>query len=120
MRLTSGPAGDAAKIETVAASRIEYNVAGARGQYFLNAAQQRLGHPAIVQSPPRFDGRHRIARLFGSPFLRLQQVDVPAPRHVERMPVRTDHATFHAPQRHVAVPDWADEHGPIVTGPWRS
>ncbi len=116
MRIDAGPAGEIAQVETITAAGVQNNVAGAQGDDLRDAAPQRLRHAAIVQSPPRFDRCDCVARLLRSPFLRLQQVDVPAARHVERMPARTNHPPLHALKRHVAVADWAEEHGPIVSG----
>ena len=105
-----------AEVETVAAAGIENDVAGRCGHDLRDGAQQRLGHAAIVQSPPRRDGSRRVARLLGSPLLRLEQVDVSAARDVERMSARTEQSPLLAHQRHVAIADGAEEHAlPIET-----
>jgi len=68
-----------------------------------------------VQSPARSYGSHCVARILGSPFLRLEQVDVSATRDVEGMSTRTEQPPLLAHQRHVAAADGAEEHASSVT-----
>ncbi len=68
-----------------------------------------------MQTPPRCDGVCRIARLFGSPFLRLKQVDISAAGDVEGMVARADHSPFVAHQAQVAAAHRAEEHSTSVT-----
>jgi hypothetical protein len=67
--------------------RVEYRAPNSRGQ----------------QPGARLDGRLGVARLQGAAILRLQQVEVPAPGDVVRMPARADERTFAARQRLSAV-----------------
>ncbi len=110
MRIESGPASEAAEVEPVTAAGIENHIAGRGGHDLLDRAQQRLGHTAIVQSPPPGDGGSRVARMLGSALLRLKQVDVSAARDVERMAARTEQPPLLAQQRHVAAADGTLEH----------
>jgi hypothetical protein len=99
-------ASQAPKIETVAAARIQNDVARRCGNYFFDRLQQWRGHTTIVQSPPPLSGRIGIARLLGSPILRLKQVDVSAARNVERMPALADYPVLFAHQLQLATADW--------------
>ena len=83
MRIETSLASEAAEVETVAAAGVENRVARRRRRDLRDRLQQRLSRAAIVQSPPPRDGSRRVARLLGSPLLRLEQVDVSATRHVE-------------------------------------
>jgi len=80
------------QVETIAAARIEDDIARACVHDPSYAAKQGLCHAAIVQSPPRSHGRYGIAGVLRSPFLRLEQVDVSTASDVEGMPPRTDHS----------------------------
>src|SRR6202011_3956781 len=80
------------------------------GHHLRDCVQQRLGRAAIVQSPPCSDGSRRVARLLGSTFLRLEQVDVSAARDVEGMSTRTEQPPLLAHQRRVAATDGAKKH----------
>ena len=102
---------EAAKVETVTAAGIENDVTGACGYQLCDGVEQRLSHAAIVQSSPRSNGSHRVTRLLGSSLLRLEQIDVPATRDVERMSTRTEESPLHACQRQVAVANRAQEYG---------
>ena len=73
MRIESRVAGEGAEIEAVTTAGIEHRVAGRCGDDLLYRAQQRRGHTAIMQSPPAGDGGRSVARMFGSPLLRLDQ-----------------------------------------------
>jgi cyclohexyl-isocyanide hydratase len=114
MRVAPGPAREAAEVEAVAATGIDDSIARRRGYYFFDGMQQGLGDAEIVQSPPPGNGRARVAWLPGSPVLGLEQVDVSAPRDIERMAARTEHATLLARQRQAAVADRAEEHASSV------
>jgi hypothetical protein len=63
VRIELGRLSEVAEIETVAAARIENDVAGRRVHHFGDGAQQRLSDAAIVQSPPPFYGRRGVTRL---------------------------------------------------------
>ena len=110
MRIETNLAREAAEVESVAAAGIEDNIARARGHHLGDRQQQRLRYAAIVQSPPRCDGVYRIARMLRSTLLRLEQVDIPAARDVERMPLRTHDSPFFARQRQMAAPYGAKKH----------
>ncbi len=116
MRVEAVPAGEFTQVESIAATGVENGV-GRRGRDRLrNGVEQRRGDPAIVQAPARGHGSHRIARVFGTAVLRLQQVDVTAARDVEGMPARARQAAPIAErlrtalQRQVAIADRAQEH----------
>src|SRR5437879_1012557 len=115
MRIEAGLASEAAKVETITTAGIQSDVAWACGHHLRDGVQQWLSHAAIVQSAPRCDCCRRVTGLLGSPLLRLEQVDVPATRDVERMSSRTQKSPLHAPQRHMAIANRAEEHGSIVT-----
>ena len=76
--------------------------------------QERPGDALIVQLPPRLEGGRCVARLFRSPLLRLEQVNISATRNVERMAARTEQAALLAHQWKVAMADGAEEHGSSV------
>jgi hypothetical protein len=63
MRIEAGLASEGAEVETVTAAGIENDVPRARDHHLRDGVQQRLGHAAIVQSPPRCYGSRRIARV---------------------------------------------------------
>src|SRR5438552_16653213 len=102
MRREAGIASEVAEVETVAAAGIDNDVALSCGQHPGDTVEQRLGHAAIMQSPPRRQRCHRVAGLFGTPLLGLQQVDVSATRDIERMSARTEHAPLRTLQRQMA------------------
>ena len=102
--------GKGAEVKTVTAARIKNGVGRRCIDDRSDSAQQWLGEAAVVQSPPGCDGSRRVARLRGSPLLRLEQVDVSAARDVKRMFARTEPPPFFSNQRHVAAADGAKEH----------
>jgi hypothetical protein len=110
MRIKTGPASKAAEVEAVAASGVENDVARARTDHLRDSVQKGRGHTAVVQSPPRGDGLHRISRMLRSPLLGLEQIDVPAARYVERMTARTTQPLLAAFERQMAVAHRAQEH----------
>jgi len=110
MPITAALSGERAEIEAVPAAGVEDRVVWRSLHNLRDCVQQWLSRAAIVQSPPAFDGSRRVARLLGSPFLWLQQVDVSAARHVEGMPARTQKSPPLAHQRHVAAADGAEKH----------
>src|ERR1017187_10370563 len=114
MRLESSLASEASEIETVAATGIQNNVARTSGHELRNSAQQRLRHTAIVQPAPRPDGCRGVAGLLGTPILRLEQINVPAPRDIKGMAARTDEPPLLTHQRHAAVTNAADQHASSV------
>jgi hypothetical protein len=75
--------GETAEIEAIAAPGIENNIARTRANHLRDPAQQRLGHAAVMQAPPRRYGIWGIAGVLGSPILWLQQVDVAAACDIE-------------------------------------
>jgi hypothetical protein len=107
MRIEAKLAGKGTEVEAVATAGIEDNVALRRGHDIRDGMKQGLGHAEIVQSPSSLDGSLSVARLLGSPILRLEQVDVSATRDVERMSARTNDTPLLAQQRLVAVSDGA-------------
>ena len=115
MRIEAGLASEAAEVETVAAAGIENDVARATRP---SSPRSRRSSGSVT---PRSCNRRRaataaarVARLLGSPILRLEQVDVSAARDVERMSARTNHSPLLARQRQVAAADGAEEHDSIV------
>jgi hypothetical protein len=114
VRIESGLSGESAEIEAFTAAGIENYVARQWCGYLVDRVEKRAGQTAIVQSPPRRYSSRGIARLFRSPLLRLEQVDVSATRDVERMSTRTEQSPFLARQRHVAMADGAEEHASSV------
>jgi hypothetical protein len=110
MRIKARLAGEAAEVESVAATRIENHVAGLRAHDLGDLAEQRLGYAAIVQSPARRHGSHGITWMLRSPLLRLKEVDVAATGNVERMTPRTTHAPLYPLQGQLAVAYGAQEH----------
>ena len=61
----------------------------------------------IEKSPPRGHSLRGIARSLRPPLLRLQQIDVAAPRDVERVSARTDEAALLALERQMAIANGA-------------
>ena len=89
---------DGAEVEAVAAAGIQNHVVGS-GRHGLRDRRD-AGVPsrpchAIAGAPPR---RRSIARMFGAPLLRLQQVDVAAARDIEGVSARADHPPLFAQQ----------------------
>ncbi len=108
-----------AEVESVAAAGIQDDIARRCGQHLRDRLEQRFGHAAIVQSPPGRRGSRCVAWRFGSPLLRLEQIDVSAARDVERMAAWTQQppllfSAHLARQGHVAVADGAAEHASSV------
>ncbi len=114
MRIEADPAREGAEVEPVATAGIENNVAGAWSREIGDGIEQRDRHAEIVQSPAPRDGSRGVTRVLRPPFLRLEQVDVSAPRNVERMSSRTNQPPPLAQQRHVAIADGAEEHSSSV------
>jgi hypothetical protein len=96
MRIKTDLARETTEVETVAAAGIQNDIARDRVNHLRDSAQQRLRHAAIVQTPPRRYRIRSIARILGSPILRLEQVDVPAACDIERMSPWTYHSLFFA------------------------
>jgi hypothetical protein len=110
MRIKSKLTGESAEVKPVPAAGIQDDVAWRCGHHVSYRAEERSGHAAIVQSPPSEDGCGRVARLLGSALLRLEQIDVSAPRDVKRMPARTKEPPPFARQWQMAAANRADEH----------
>src|ERR1700692_3025790 len=102
MRVEAGLGSQAAKVESIAAAGIEHDVARRCSDGLRDGVQQWRCHAAVVQSPPPCYGGHRVARVPGSALLRLKQVDVSAPRNVERMSTWTYQSPLLPRQRQVA------------------
>src|ERR1700733_1246178 len=85
MRIEAGLPGERAQVEAIPAAGIENHVVATRSGNLSDGAQQRSGHAEVVQSPTRRDRGLGVAGLLGSPVLRLEKVDIPAARYVERM-----------------------------------
>jgi hypothetical protein len=115
VRAASGLAGQAAQVEAITTSGIEIYVVSGCGQNLRDGVQQRPAYAAIMQSPPRSNGRDGVARLVRSAVLRLEQVDVSAARHVEGMPALTKQPLTVAGKRQAAITDRADQHASSVT-----
>ena len=64
---------------------------------------------AIEETAPRRYGFRRVTWCFRALVLRLEQVHVPASRHVERMPIRAEIATLLENERQAAVTNGAEE-----------
>jgi hypothetical protein len=62
-----------------------------------------------MQSPARGNGFCGITRLLRPPVLRLQQVHIPAPRDIERMPVAANQLLLDLLERFPAVPYGAEK-----------
>jgi hypothetical protein len=76
---------EAAKIEAIAATGIENDIARTYGCHLGDGAHQGLGHALIVQPAPGCHGSDSVTWMLRSPLLRLEEVDVTAPSDVERM-----------------------------------
>ena len=59
----AGLASESAEVKTITATGIEDDVVRGCGHQLRDPVEKRLGDPAIVQSPPRRDGRCRVAWL---------------------------------------------------------
>jgi hypothetical protein len=116
VRVEARLAFEGTKVEAVTATGVENDIARTHGYHLRDRVEQRLGHTAIVQSPPRCHGGRRVAWLPRSPVLRLKQVGVSAARDVERMSARTEPAPLLLCQRHMAVADGTEKHVVECTG----
>lgn len=63
-----------------------------------------------MQSPARRDGCIRVAWLFRSPVLRLQQIDVAATGDVDGVSARAENPPFLADQRQPAAAHRAEQY----------
>ena len=63
MRIETGLVSEGPEVETVTAAGIENDVTRACDYHLRDGVEQRSGHTAIVQSPPRSYGSRGIARL---------------------------------------------------------
>jgi hypothetical protein len=110
VRIETHPVREATQVETVAAAGIQNHIARNRVNRLRDSTQQWIRHTTIVQTPPRRDRLDGIARVLGSPILRLQQVDVPATCDVERMSPPTNDSPVITRQCQMAIADRAEEH----------
>ena len=107
MGLEAGFPLESAEVETIPAAGVENYVPGRCGDGVPDRESLLLCKTPVMETPPRCDSFRGIARPFGSPLLRLKQVDVPAPSDVEGMPAGADHRPFGAHQAEPAASYWA-------------
>jgi hypothetical protein len=85
----------AKRVERVACARTQIDDDGGvrkidRDSPVTHRVDQRASNAAVEQRRARHDRILRVAGVRRPPILRLQHVDVAAPRDVVRVPVRTD------------------------------
>jgi hypothetical protein len=93
----------------LAAAGIEERVARAQRQRTHDRVHERLGQSAVEKPPPRRHRFGRIARIPRPPLLRLEQIHIPAARHVEGVLVRADVRPPAQLERRLAVADGAEQ-----------
>jgi len=103
MSFAPGVALESAQVETIAATGVEDHVGRSRIDDLRYRQTLMLRAPSVVQASPRCNHFCRITRVFGAPFLRLQQVDVSAPRDVEGVLAWADHSPLVARQRQLTA-----------------
>ena len=100
---------DGGKVMAFAAAGVEDGVIRGQGQQIEDGVDERLREVASEKSPPRLDGLRRVAGPTRPSILRLQQINVAAAGHIERMPAGTDKVVSGARQRQTTIANRAEE-----------
>ncbi len=109
------PRGDGREVMSLPAADVEQRVARAQGEHPRDGLGDRGLDPSLDQSPTRLQRGHGVPRPRGSTVLGLQEIDVAAPGHVERVPARAAMSPRVPSEGPPAAPDRAQERDHAAT-----